>query len=109
VAAVCLTRAGHAGRSYTLTGPEARNLYERADALSAALGRRIQVVGLTEEQARAEWEAHGYSPEMIDFFFEMSEDSTDEDSAPLPTVREVTGRPGRTFAQWAAENAHHFR
>jgi hypothetical protein len=27
----------------------------------------------------------------------------------LPTVEQVTGRPGRAFAQWAAENADAFR
>jgi hypothetical protein len=28
---------------------------------------------------------------------------------PMPTVEEVTGRPARTYAQWARDNVEKFR
>ena len=42
VAALALTREGHAGRGYTLTGPQALTFGEVAAALSNVLGRRIR-------------------------------------------------------------------
>ena len=42
VAALALTREGHAGRGYTLTGPEALTFGEVAEALSNVLGRRVR-------------------------------------------------------------------
>lgn len=53
VAAAVVTSAGHEGRSYDVTGPEALTLAETAERLSAAVGRRITYQAQTPQEARA--------------------------------------------------------
>jgi nucleoside-diphosphate-sugar epimerase len=45
----------------------------------------------------------------VDAFFDFYAGGTLDESKVLPTVREVTGRPPGTFAQWAAAHADAFR
>jgi len=52
VAVAALIGDGHAGKTYTLTGPEVLTVFDKVQILSAAIGRDIQFVELTEEQAR---------------------------------------------------------
>ena len=62
-----LLEDGHAGKTYTLTGPEALSQTRIAEILSATLGRPIHYVNLPPEQMRQalleagtpEWNANG--------------------------------------------------
>ncbi|MGK4006469.1 NAD(P)H-binding protein [Sorangium sp. So ce1036] len=108
VAVAALTQGGHAGKTYTLTGPEALSLRQKIDILAAAAGREVKLVELTEQQARARWEAMGYPPEAIEFFVEMCRNTPEIGYTVVPTVEQVTGRRARSFAQWAAEHAAAF-
>jgi uncharacterized protein YbjT (DUF2867 family) len=109
VAVAALTEDGHAGRSYLLTGPEALTPAGRAGLIGAAVGREIRFEEMSEEQYRAALRAAGESDEMIEFAVRLGAAPPEAGSAVLPTVEQVTGRPGRTFAQWAAEHAAAFR
>src|SRR5262245_10104508 len=51
VAAVTLTRAGHDGKKYVLTGPEALSYFDVARILSEVVGRPITYVPLSIEEA----------------------------------------------------------
>jgi hypothetical protein len=42
----------------------------------------------------------------VDAFFDFYVTGTLDESRPQPDVREVTGRPPRTFRQWAHAGAH---
>jgi uncharacterized protein YbjT (DUF2867 family) len=53
VAAACLVGAGHAGRTYELSGAEALTWREIAARLALALGRGVRYVPLSEAEARA--------------------------------------------------------
>jgi uncharacterized protein YbjT (DUF2867 family) len=53
VAAVALSSEGHEGSIWMLTGPDPLNYDDIAGHLSAVLGRRIEYVDVTEEQARS--------------------------------------------------------
>lgn len=108
VAVAALTQDGHAGKTYTITGPEALTLRQRVTLLAAAAKREIKLIELTEQQARALWEAMGFPPEAIEFFVSVSRDTPEIGYTVAPTVEQVTGRPARTFAQWAAEHAAAF-
>lgn len=108
VAATALLEDGHAGKTYTLTGPEVLTPPELVRTIGAAIGRPISYVELTEEQAREQWRAAGFPPEHIEFFVMVHGNTPPEGYTVLPTVEQVTGRPARTFAQWAAENAAAF-
>lgn len=108
VAAHALTEEGHAGATYTITGPQALTVPEKVQVLSEAVGTQVTFEELTEEQARARWAEVGFGPEEIEFFVWAS-NGPEIGATPTATVSEVTGLPGRTFAEWAAENAAAFR
>jgi hypothetical protein len=47
-------------------------------------------------------------PEYVDAFFDFFVEGAVDETTVLPTVLEVTGRPPRTFRQWADEHAGEF-
>lgn len=108
VVAVALTEEGHHGETYTLTGPEELTAPEKVRILSEATGGDIEFVELTEDEARRKWREEGQSDETIEFLVRMATETSTEDSNVLNTVEQVTGRPGRTFRQWATEHAAAF-
>ncbi|MBT2235418.1 NAD(P)H-binding protein [Nonomuraea sp. NEAU-A123] len=108
VAAAALLGEGHDQRVYPLTGPESLRPADRVRILGEALGRELRFEGLTDEQARAEMSA-GMPEAYVDAFFGFFVRGELDESAVLPTVAEVTGRPPRGFADWAAANADAFR
>ncbi|GAA4003146.1 NAD(P)H-binding protein [Allokutzneria multivorans] len=109
VTARALTEDGHAGKSYDLTGPDVLTVPEKVAVLSAALGREIRFVERTESEARDRLRARGVTEEDIDFVLGWHANPPKEAYTVTPVIEEVTGRPARTFAQWAAENAGAFR
>jgi uncharacterized protein YbjT (DUF2867 family) len=108
VAARALTAPGHEGRVYELSGPESLTAADRVAILGQALGRDLRFEAQTDEEARAEMSATTPA-RYVDAFFDFYAAGTLDESRVLPTVREVTGRPPRTFAQWAAAHAGAFR
>lgn len=109
VAAVALTEDGHDGQVYLITGPQALTVGDKVAAVAAARGAGIELVELTEEQAVEAWRAEGATEETIAFMIEVYRDTPPEGRTVIDTVLKVTGRPARTFAQWAEENARFFR
>ncbi|MFC5137846.1 NmrA family NAD(P)-binding protein [Actinomycetospora rhizophila] len=109
VALAVLTGAAPTGREYLLTGGEAVTLEQKLAAVSDATGQPVTLTRLSEEQARADLAAAGTSAEMIEFTIALESDPPPVGALPVGTVAEVTGRPPRTFAAWAQENADAFR
>lgn len=109
VTAVALTEEGHGGQSYVVTGPEVLTLRDKVAALGAARGREIRLVELTEEEAVGQWRAAGLDEYVIGFLLEAYGNTPEVGRTVADTVRRVTGRPARTFAQWAADHADEFR
>ncbi|MFD0856565.1 NAD(P)H-binding protein, partial [Actinomadura adrarensis] len=108
VAARALTSDGHQGRIYELTGPEPLLPADQVAVLARVLGRDLRCVGLTDQEARVEMEA-GMPTEYVDAFFSFYVDGTLDESRVHPDVQQVTGRPPRTFEQWARSHAEDFR
>ncbi|MEU3301612.1 NAD(P)H-binding protein [Streptomyces sp. NPDC006678] len=108
VAALALTGSGHEGRAYTLSGPEALLPADRARILGEVLGRTLRFEALSDEEARAVLEAR-MPVEYVDAFFGFFAEGTLDESPVLPAVGDLTGRPPRTFAQWAQAHADAFR
>src|SRR5262249_1934605 len=71
VAAVVLTRPGHEGKVYPLTGPESLSMAEVAERLSAATGRQIRYVNVPPEDAKRAQLAAGMPPYMADALAEL--------------------------------------
>ncbi|WP_433513097.1 NAD(P)H-binding protein [Nonomuraea sp. CA-143628] len=109
VAATVLTSDGHAGKSYTLTGPQAVTTTEKVRILSEAVGQEIRFVELSEAEARAKWRADGMGAETIEFLIGALGNTPEIGYTVVPTVEQVTGRAPRSFAEWAAEHATAFK
>ncbi|WP_338784328.1 NAD(P)H-binding protein [Streptomyces sp. DG1A-41] len=109
VAAVALTEEGHGGQDYVITGPELLTVGDKVATIAAAAGREITLVELTEEQAVEQWRAAGLTPDVIGFLLEAYGNTPEVGRTVSGTVEKVTGRPARTFAQWAAEHADAFK
>jgi uncharacterized protein YbjT (DUF2867 family) len=113
VAATALVEDGHAGRTYTLAGPEVLTAVAQVDAIGAAIGATVRFEELDPAEARTEWIGQGYPESFVDWIFALWAGSARD---PVPTNEEwagvvsaLTGRPARTFARWAADHAADFR
>ena len=110
IAELALTQAGHEGKTYTITGPEALTHVEMAAELSAAVGRHITFVDIPLASMRQAllgvgiplWQADGLVEE-----YELYRRG--EASEVTNTVHEVAGAEPRTFSQFAEDYAHAFR
>jgi uncharacterized protein YbjT (DUF2867 family) len=108
VAAVALTSEDHAGQAYALSGPESLLPADRLRILGEVLGRDLRLEAEPDDEARARM--LGEMPEQyVDAFFRFYVDGTLDESVVHPAVEQVTGRPPRTFREWAAAHADTFR
>jgi uncharacterized protein YbjT (DUF2867 family) len=108
VSAQALTSKGHEGRSYRLSGPESLLPGDRVAVLAEVLGRDLRFEGQSDAEARAEM-SEAMPAEYVDAFFSFFVDGKLDESQVLPTVEEVTGRPPRSFEQWARTHADALR
>jgi uncharacterized protein YbjT (DUF2867 family) len=108
VAAVALTTPGHEGRVHELSGPEPLTAADRVAVLGQALGRDLRFKAQSNEDARTQMSATTPA-RYVDAFFDFYDGGSLDESKVLPAVREITGRPPRTFSQWAAAHASVFR
>ncbi|MFE6826195.1 NAD(P)H-binding protein [Streptomyces sp. NPDC057690] len=108
VAVRVLTEEGHAGRAYTLTGPQALSAVEQTRQLGAVLGVALRFEELGPARARAAL-AGRFAPEVVEALLDSAlRLRAGAKAGVLDTVGRLTGRPARTFAQWAAEHAASF-
>jgi uncharacterized protein YbjT (DUF2867 family) len=108
VAALALTEPGHAGRTYTITGPAAITHAEIAAALTAALGREVTFVDAPAE-VFAEQLRGVLPPWQVDGLLEdYAHYARGEAAAVHPTVAEVTGQQPRDIGQFARDYADAF-
>jgi uncharacterized protein YbjT (DUF2867 family) len=107
VAAVALTSVGHAGRHYTLSGPEPLRPADRVRILGEVLGRDLTFEGQPDDEARAEM-SKSMPAEYVNAFFSFYSEGTLDESRVRPDVSDVTGRPPRSFREWAQAHATAF-
>ncbi len=102
-AAEVLTSEGHAGKSYTLTGPQALDGRDVALALSEALGRSIVFTDIPEDTARA---AMSMMPRwLVDALLELQAACKVGKFAEVSeSARRLAGRPATPFMNWAREH-----
>lgn len=109
VAAAALTEDGHAGKTYTLTGPEALTHAEMAEKLSAATGRKIAFADAGEDEMRQamagvkmpEWQIEGLIEDYAHYH-------RGEAAVIATGVRDATGREPRAFDDFARDHAGAF-
>lgn len=109
VAVEVLTKAGHEGHTYELTGPDARSHAELAEALSAATGRAITYEDLPPEVYISELTAAGWPPASIESMDTLFADVRVGGAAVLTgEVQRVTGRPPLSIHDFARDHAELF-
>ncbi|MFE0155071.1 NAD(P)H-binding protein [Nonomuraea sp. NPDC059007] len=88
----------------------------RVDSIAKAIGRAIDVAEVTPEEGRAGWHRDGWPDSGIDVTLyaleeygtrlaELTQWTLDQ----RPSVRDLIGRPPRTYDDWVIENADRFR
>jgi uncharacterized protein YbjT (DUF2867 family) len=110
VAAVALTEAGHEGKAYGLSGPEAVSYRDQATRVFAAAGREITVEEIPVEALKRElvragvppWNAEGLSEQ-----FELYAGG----GAQMVTsgVKDALGRDPRTIDEFAKDHVEAFK
>lgn len=103
-AVVALTRSGHEGKTYDITGPEALTHAEMAAQLSEALHRPVAFIDVPEQEFREalrgfhmpDWQADGL---IEDYAHYRRGEASNISSA----VQEVTGESPRPFTAFARD------
>nr|WP_286259938.1 NAD(P)H-binding protein [Streptomyces graminofaciens] len=109
VAVEALLSDGHAGRIYTLTGPELLTAADQAAALAAALGRPVGTVDLTPEEARDLMARSGLSDTYVEGVLGGTAYVRAGGNAVVTDdVHRVLGRAARTYAEWARDHTEAF-
>ena len=104
VAVTALTKDGHRGRTYTLTGSEALSFDEVANTLSRETGRSTRHVHVSPDKVRAALEGFGVAAWFADDMAKLHGMLADgyEDLV-TNDVRAVTGSPPRDLAQFVRD------
>ena len=110
IAAIVLTKPGHEGKIYPLTGPDALTMTEVAERLSAATGKTIKYINVPPEDVRKAQLAAGVPPYIADALAELfAERRKGKESQVWPVAQTLLGRRPTSFAEFAARNAAIFR
>jgi uncharacterized protein YbjT (DUF2867 family) len=104
VIAAALVQDGHAGKAYSLSGPQALSHREQAAAIGEGLGRSLRFEALTYGQARASYITAGMPYDIAEYLLGYQAEYAEEPPTVLPDVERVLGKPGRTLAQWATDH-----
>lgn len=108
VASLVLQSDGHAGATYTLTGPAAVTPREQAEAIGIAVGEPVRFVEQSRAEARAQLTQ--FMPEVVaDATLDILGTPTPEEQKVSPDVEQLLGRPGRSYTTWTTENAAAFK
>ncbi|MGP4007670.1 SDR family oxidoreductase [Streptomyces sp. 4N124] len=110
VAARVLVDGGHAGRTYTLTGPEAISVPGQAATLASVLGRPIATQDLSPDETRDHlltvWgfdEAQAAGGVAGTAFVRAGGNAVVTEDVP-----ELLGKPARTYREWAQDHRQAF-
>jgi len=110
VAVTVLTKPGHEGKIYPLTGPEALTMTEVAEKLSAATGKPIRYINVPPEDARKAQLAAGMPPYLADALFELfAERRNGREAKVWPDAEALLGRRPTSFDEFARSNAAVFK
>ncbi|KJS58632.1 SDR family oxidoreductase [Streptomyces rubellomurinus] len=108
LAVTALTEPGHSHQAYTVHGAESLTLRRQVEHIGEAIGRRITVEHVSDEQARADV-ARTMHPVVAEAIVGQWAAADGVAAATSVVVEKVTGTPARTFAQWAVDHADDFR
>jgi uncharacterized protein YbjT (DUF2867 family) len=105
VAAHVLTSDGHAGATYTVTGPEALTYAQVAEVFARVLGTPVRAVDVPPEQSREAMTGSGVPEWLADGLLELDDVyRTGAGAVVTDEVQKATGRPARSVEQFVQEH-----
>jgi uncharacterized protein YbjT (DUF2867 family) len=107
VALRALRDNGHAGAEYVLTGPESLSQFEQVSTIGRAIGRSLKIVEMSPEETRREWAT--WPAPVVNMLLKSWAAAIGQPAYVTTTVAEITGRPARTFFDWATDHTQAFR
>jgi len=106
VAVQALTKPGHAGKLFELTGPKALTFAEAIQEIGSATGRDIQFIQVPPESYRKELENAQLPAPWIDLVLYLFTTVLDgRNTAVADGVRQALGRPANDFTAYARRTA----
>ena len=106
VGVAALTEAGHAGKTYALTGGQALSYGEAAEILSRAAGKPIRYVALSDEDFGDSLLAQGWNADQVAMFSNLFRGVRQGWAASVSAdVANALGRPPITLEQFAQDHA----
>ena len=105
-----LVEAGHEGKGYDLTGPDAITWVEVAEILSAVADRPIHYDPIAPEEFKRRLEGAGMPAWLADALNELfAQFRAGASMGTTDQVRRITNQPPRSFSVFARDHAHAFR
>ncbi len=97
----------HRGKMYRLTGPQSLTQAEQLMTIAAAIGQDLSYQQISPEQFTQSM--NQFMPaDIIKMMLDYWRDTVDQPDVVHPDLEQITGRPARTLAQWAADHASEF-
>lgn len=96
------------GEAPVLTGPQSLTQIERVQIISGVIGRPLRFEEVTPDQYREQMLQHGMLGSVIDQLIAGLAGLDGKRADISPAVKEITGRPASTYAQWTAHRAAAF-
>jgi len=111
VAVVTLTQPGHRGKTYVITGSEALSYREATEIISKTIGKPLRFIDESSDDARARRKREGYPPAIIESAVAIGayQRAGGKTVTITNVVADLTGRPPRTFPEFARDHVAMFR
>jgi len=108
VAVRALCDPGHHGKDYVITGPQALTHAEQVETIGRAVGQAVRFEEISEDEALQELPAM-FPPPVLKMLLASWRAAQGHPAYLTSNVEAVTGRPARTYFEWARDHAEAFR
>ena len=107
VAVVTFTQPGHRGKIYVITGREALSYRQATEIISNTIGKPLRFIDESPDDARARRQREGYPPAILESALAIAayQRAGGKTVTITSVVADLTGRPPRTFAEFARDHA----
>ena len=107
VAVRVLCEEFHGGKDYVLTGPQSLSQFEQVSIIGEVIGRALRFEEISPEEARHELSGV-MPPPVVAMLLNAWAAGIGQPAFVTSTVADITGRPARTFRDWAIDHADEF-
>ncbi|MFE2972048.1 NAD(P)H-binding protein [Streptomyces sp. NPDC059340] len=108
LAVTALTEPGHSHQAYTIYGAESLTLQRQVEYIGEALGRRIRIEHVSDEQARTEV-GRTMHPVVAEAIVSQWAAANGVPALTSVIAEKITGTPAHSYTQWAVDHADGFR